>query len=277
MAFFRGSRFRRRPFGRVSRPYRRRLPGARDPRSPGAGRWNIAQFYFENTMSITDNPSGAKTACSNTFFELAKVLDRLGDSANATGEAFANVSKSVDIFAVDIHYGAKWANRIIDVGEGNDFNFTGYFRNMRMHNRFSLCTDRLGAGGTPSSVNANFGISQFPIRTVPGGSADITNEEQNFPLQTHWTHYETMFASLPDKVIQADVNTLYVGQGIDTHTQYSGRVRRKLRARVDDWHGLYFTWSVLTPPNAQFGQYSPDGTLIVGGWALGRLWYRWRF
>lgn len=271
MAFRRFNRFRPR------RGFRRSARGRRGVRVPMASSaragYQRANFIFVSTTALIGNVTSGYE-CANTLFELSKIKDRLADTGNAVGEAMANVSRSIDILAIDAHWDvmSREPTNVAVAGSGS----TVYQGAQSYIIRASIISDRLGSTGIPESVNTNYGVNQFPVRTVPGSAPDVANLEWSWPVKTHWTDFETVYV-LPQVYTDAiGENTLYAAQGTDVFIRRR-RVRRRLRVRLDDWHGLYFQVSLLTPPGFAPADWNDFEQLSVRIHCTGTLWYRWRF
>lgn len=237
---------RRFPKRRVS-GFRRRFTRRQATRRitpQGAGRWSVCHFNLQFQQGISSDVFGEVAV-----IELLRTKQRYGDLDTAEpGEAGIirfqeHYHRGIDVLAIEY----DWAVIPLFTPQSDV--------SQAMPLSMWLCTQRLDPDGVPTFANGNFNFmaqTQPPIGILPSDST----EEWQFPARTYRKHHV---------LLGIGANNDSISQNAATNTT-RGRERVRLRTRIDDSHGLYFTtWGRHSQP----AETKP----VVWSWH-GTLWYR---
>lgn len=217
-------------------------------------KFSRANFYFSGTLAVANLSDN----CTNTAVLLARTLN-LGE-ANGPGRAFADQVRGLEIGGVVLDYDMHEEGAILaDLGPAALESYQG----------FTLMSDRLDTTGALVSGAVQWQRVQPPIAQTAAGTPGATAEDVDFPMQIHWRRW------MP---VENDVRLLAnAGSGLFAVDGQFVRTRRetlnkKLRLFLDDWHGLFFQFSIITGPS-----YAVGGVRNYRLFLQGQLYYRTRF
>lgn len=246
--------YRRRP-----QNYRRMIPKRRGRalRRPNTGRrWEHANISLHITRTVTNNSD----TCFNNFVALASVLN-LADAATATGLAYVNQVRHIEIGGIVCSYGCE------DVSLAEDMDLTAI--SQETYCRFMILSDRVNGAGVPQGISAPFQRSTTPVITL-AGMTPSTDQEQDFPEQIHYQ--DTWRCNTSNQEFTgANAGSLYGLHGQRVNPNRQGRVNKRLRLIIDELHGLYVNFALYTGASYAVPQARSYSTFVEG-----YLYYRVR-
>lgn len=251
MAFQRRAPFRKRSFSRF------RSSGRSGLKVPAANRvWQRASFTADANVSL----DGADNTVTATF-KLAGTR-AIGDAGTPPGLAMDQALRSVNVGGIVF---GRIIHPTTQAWSADDIP-TDAFTICREH----LVLDRLDDGGAAVAINPAYQRSQFPIAnaSTAADSPAPETEEVDYPMKVLWSN---VFRS---NLCVYHVTDLPEGDGavLDNGAirPNLGVLNKRLKVRIDDYHGLFYQCSFITLPS--FSSTANHGYKIaISGWLYYRL------
>lgn len=251
MAFRRSTSFRKRPFSRFRSSNRGRL------HTPVANRyWQRASFTLDGNAAL-DGPDNTATLT----FKLAGTR-AIGDSVTEPGLAMDQALRSINIGGIVMGRIIHPATRDYDAGAIPADNFTL----CREH----LVVDRLDDAGAAAAINPVYHKSQFPIANASSAasSPDATTEEVEYPMKVLWSNVFRSNLTIYHVTDLPEATGVVLDNGaIRPNT---GVLNKRLKARIDDYHGLFYQCSFITLPSFTTSE-NHSYKVVISGWLYYRL------